>query len=404
MSIRLLRSAFLVGLALAAVPLSGADQPPRDLRWTGDHWTAWELPAPPPEGTEVHVVQAGDTLWALAKQYLGDPYLWPQIWEKNQYVLDAHWIYPGDPLTLGVTVQPAATEGTAGMGGDEAGGEVIATEPLPTAEEAAAEDPLAGMFAPAKSGAPTPLGWEDDLYCTGFIGEEEESWAFTLTGSEYEALSPKLTSSRGVSPEGVFGVVDTVKYRLDVSDIVYLDGGRSGGLEAGALLTAVLPLQKIYHPGSRKVAGRLYNYLGRVRVLSVQETSAIGEIVHSCTGMVVGARLIPFEPEPVPLARRTGLRPLNDPTTESLKDAPVILWAHLGTVSIAQDQIVYVDRGFEENVSPGDLFTIYRENREGFPPVVLGELAVLSVRRHTAMARVLESRFPIYVGDRLEAK
>ena len=82
-----------------------ADRPPRDLHFVDGHWTAWNPPAPPP-GEQVHVIARGDTLWDLAAKYYGDPYLWPQIWEKNQYILDAHWIYPGDPLVLGPQVAP----------------------------------------------------------------------------------------------------------------------------------------------------------------------------------------------------------------------------------------------------------------------------------------------------------
>jgi hypothetical protein len=36
--------------------------------------------------------------------------------------------------------------------------------------------------------------------------------------------------------------------------------------------------------------------------------------------------------------------------------------------------------------------------------VVLGEVAVLASRPRSAVAKVLESRFPIYEGDRLERK
>jgi hypothetical protein len=50
------------------------------------------------------------------------------------------------------------------------------------------------------------------------------------------------------------------------------------------------------------------------------------------------------------------------------------------------------------------MFTIYRENRPGLPPLVLGELAVLSVHPRGSVARVIASRYPIYVGDRLEPK
>ena len=37
----------------------------------------------------------------IAGQLFGDPYLWPQLWEANQYILDAHWIYRGPGLWSG---------------------------------------------------------------------------------------------------------------------------------------------------------------------------------------------------------------------------------------------------------------------------------------------------------------
>jgi hypothetical protein len=51
------------------------------------------------------------------------------------------------------------------------------------------------------------------------------------------------------------------------------------------------------------------------------------------------------------------------------------------------------------------MYTIYRENnRAGMPPVVLGELAVLSVHKRFSVAKILESRYLIRIGDRLDPK
>lgn len=87
---------------LSAAALYSATTPPRDLRLVGDHWTAYYPPDPAsfPPGSNVHIIERGDTLWDLAERFYGDPYLWPQLWENNTYITDSHWIYPGDPLLI----------------------------------------------------------------------------------------------------------------------------------------------------------------------------------------------------------------------------------------------------------------------------------------------------------------
>jgi nucleoid-associated protein YgaU len=89
-----------VALALAMPAMALADRtgmtqsstkPPRTGKFVGDHWTPWNPPTPA-EGARVYTIQKGDTLWDLAQKDLGDPYLWPRIWDQNRYVLDSHWI------------------------------------------------------------------------------------------------------------------------------------------------------------------------------------------------------------------------------------------------------------------------------------------------------------------------
>lgn len=386
-------------LLLLAVPNQAAERPPTDLKLVGDHWTAWDPPATFPEGTEVYTIERGDTLWDLASRFYGDPYLWPQLWERNQYILDAHWIYPGDPLAISVEVTEVETLAELG--------EEAAEEEEPAEESDV--DELGILSATGAAGPPIPLGSESDIYCTGFIGPPKLEFPVRILGSEYGAVLPTLfgLNKRGFrnNLQGLYGGGDIAKYDLDAGDIVYLDAGLQDGLQPGQLYTAVSARQKVYHPVTGKSYGRLYRYQGRIRVLSAQETSAIGEIVQSCGPIIVGDTLEIFEPQPVPLTRDTPLWPVNLPTThEKLEDAPVVLHSHGDLVSLGQDHVVYVDRGESDDILPGDIFTIYRVNREGLPPIVIGELGILTVRERSAVGKILESRHTVFIGDRLIPK
>lgn len=386
----------LAGLVVTAVlfgthPLAAADRPPQDLHMVDGHWTAWNPPQPP-AGSQVHVIERGDTLWDLAARFYGDPYLWPQVWEKNQYILDAHWIYPGDPLVLGIEVAPVDN---LAEGGEEVG------EP----EEDTGTPDGDVLTAEQAAGDPVPLGGESDIYCTGYIGDLDEKFEHTIIGSEYESISPDLDMLPSYGFRGKYGRPGTAKYNLSTGDIVYLDGGRARGMTPGSLFTVIQPQRQVVHPISRQVVGRFYHYLGRIRVLSVQEETAIGEIVHSCDPILVGNQLRTFEAEPVPLGRLGALRPVNYPEPEEeLRDNPVILFTQDDLVSIAEDHVVYIDRGEDADVTPGDLYTIYRKNREGLPPIVIGELAILSVHKSSSLAKVIESRYAVFVGDWLSPK
>ena len=297
-------------------------------------------------------------------------------------MLDAHWIYGGDPLLLGIQV---ATPDEA----PELFTELIAE---PEVEEAAVQ-PL----------SPYPfvqLGHADDIYCSGFIGDLEETFPFRVSGSEYEILGPTFNLATRGTLRAEFGVVDTIKYGLSMGDIVYLEGGRAVGMQPGDMFTSVAPAAVVRHPATGDRLGRFYSYLGQVRLLSVQAESAIGEIVQSCSFIRVGSMLKPFEPEPVPSKRKKPSRPPSHPASrDALSAAASIIYAKDGLVVLGRDHVVFIDQGEDHGLSPGDIMTVYRVPAQGAPPLLLGELALLSVRQTTSAAKLVESRHPIYVGD-----
>jgi len=368
--------ALLVACALASP--ADAHQPP-PVHQVGDHWSAWHPPTVFPEGAEVYIIQPGDTLWDLAEQWFGTPYLWPQIWERNPYILDSHWIYPGDPLEISVDVMPVDT--LAQMGVDAAAADT--RSPWDTS-----------------LGAPVPLGAESDIYCTGYIGPDGERLPYSVVGTEYEALAPSLGTVTSAAERPT-----TVKIGLTSGDIVYTDGGVNAGLSPGMVFTIVQPEEMVKNPRTGDAIGRFYRYMGRVRILSVQDDTSIAEVTLSCAPVSAGALLKLFEPEPIPLARRTPLRGVNDPASApEIAEGGVIVRGRDKLVSLGQDHVVWTTLGENSDAAPGDLYTIYRENMPGLPPLVVGELALLSVKDDTSVAMILESRHTVLVGDQLLLK
>lgn len=102
------------------------------------------------EAPHAHTVKRGDTLWDLAKLYLGDSFLWPEIYRLNTDVIDdPHWIYPGEVLKLPT---PGATPTVAEAPPVKQAGEPVPTTPVP---------PPAAATPPTATGTPVyepPIG------------------------------------------------------------------------------------------------------------------------------------------------------------------------------------------------------------------------------------------------------
>ncbi len=61
--------------------------------------TLTEVSAGPNEVT--HLVKKGDTLWDLAREYLKDPFRWPDVFQRNTDIVEnPHWIYPGETIRI----------------------------------------------------------------------------------------------------------------------------------------------------------------------------------------------------------------------------------------------------------------------------------------------------------------
>jgi hypothetical protein len=126
--------------------------------------------AQPRQQERIHVVQQGETLWDIARAYLSDPFLWPEIFRLNTDVVeDPARIYPSERLRLpdGITaVQQSGDGRTIFYRGAQADRDIRGTERMPY--PAVAEGDFYRVAFVARDDEVRPVGRLAELeYATG---------------------------------------------------------------------------------------------------------------------------------------------------------------------------------------------------------------------------------------------
>jgi hypothetical protein len=360
---------------------SSSSRPPRDLHRVGDHWTAYNPPDPAtyPAGAQTYTIKAGDTLWGLANQFYKNAYLWPQLWEANTWITDAHWIYPGDVLLVEGEATAAATAPPV----DNSVPEVATAQPEPQPELST------GTATPIET-RPQPLGTEYDVYCYGYVGDANEvmpnrvsSFEDVETRYEVGAVQQDISASEG--------------------DLVYVAGGTSTGIVAGETYLVLEPKELVNHPLTKAPIGRYNDYRGQLRILCADATSARAIITKSCREIHVGARLKPLPQLPIPLVRVPPMPAFCDMTPA--KNRGVIISSLGFDEALGEGNLVTINLGKDDALQPGDFLIVTRDSpAPGQPRQVLGEIGILTTENHTATAKVVEMRRSMTIGDEVEAR
>jgi hypothetical protein len=384
-------------LLVVAIPAFGvarksSSHPPRELHRAGDHWTAYNPPDPAtwPAGAKTYTIKQGDTLWGLAQQFFKNAYTWPQLWESNTWITDAHWIYPGDVLLIDSETAQQITNATTPETTPPA---LMPETPAPSSR--AGNTPSGDITAADAVGgsrSPVPLGTEFDVYCYGYIGDPSEPMPNSI--ASYEDVEMRYVP--GAVKQDING---------STGDLVMLDGGTATGLVAGDTYIIVQGRDLVTHPNHRtQVVGREYEYLGQVRVLCADDHHARGIITQSCTDVPVGARLKPMPQIPIPLARIPNMPAFCDPA--SGKRNGYIVSAQGGwDTALGEGLLVQVNLGQADQIQPGDFLTVYRENvGPGGQHQVLGEVGILTTNTHTATGKIVAMRYSMKIGDRVEIR
>lgn len=369
-----------LGQAVAQEPRASAAAPPAPAgalqtgpATVAPHWSRNKYPDSIPEGAVYYIVERNDTLWDISARFLGNAYLWPQIWDQNKYITDAHWIYPGDPLILPKVALVAGAAGeAAGVGaeGMPEGG----VEGLPGEAGAAGAGPAAAALVPVTE--------ETTLQCADYIVQDREDESLEILGSE-----------QGNS-----------KIALSERDIVYLTKGSNSGVKAGELYSVQHAAYTVKHPVNGRKLGTKIETVGWLQVILVQENTASAVVEQACLDLHAGDYLRPFEKVNVPLVvTRTPATRLTPPSGKLNQYVVDIAY---DLMIAGEGHLLSIDAGSDSGVAPGNVFSVYRIDYPSVPTPrnVIGELTVVAVREKTATAKVTYSSDAIMVGDMIELR
>ncbi len=291
-----------------------------------DHWTRnVNYPREIPPNTPYYIVVRGDTLWDIAERLLGNPFLWPQIWELNQYIQDPHWIYPGDPLILPETLLAEAAEEVA-------------------PEEAAPERPREEVVIPPPRKVLYPIAERWYFECTGEIIDDRDVFQYRVVGAEtgYSEIS------------------------IGTERVVILNAGEAEGIQPGDRFAVYTDTGKI--PG----LGHHFRQEGVVEVIAVQPHTSLAMVIYACDDIQPGDYLKAYTP--------IGTVPVVDtfPTISPYEDIPRDVVGRVrkildNRVSAADGDVIIIDLGRDHGLDVGSWLVLYQEREKGgYAPMMGG--------------------------------
>lgn len=388
---RTFRWSWLGAIALAAAPTAAAAQD---------------------TSTQSHTVREGDTLWDLARHYRGDPFLWPDIYRMNTSVVeDPHWIYPGEVLHLSgseavASVPAQDTPAPFADSGSAPAPQAVADQPPAPVADEAAESPATGTVAseptPASLVSLTKGDPDADQSAPLFGPRAGDSMQETLAAyinrpyrarrrSEFYS-SGFLTEKQKLPFGEVLGPITPPQIRAMArntnampNSVIAVEPPKGASYQVGDSLLLVQIGREIDNYGNVVLPS------GIAQVIDTAAGKYLASVVAVYGPIRGGQRVLPLEKfgdpgstQATPVADGVRARLLGGSGRQDLK---------------APQMVVFLDKGRNDGVSPGDLFEIRREPgrlSDGSIRIdeVMATLQVVHVRERTATARLLNVMSP----------
>lgn len=331
-----------------------------------------------------HIVKKGDTLWGITGEHFEDPRDWPRVWSYNPQLQNPHWIYPGDQLRLGSAAIAADAPTAGSLRGGTLGSGLVGRTALVPPET---------VF----------------LRERGYIDEpDKDVWGQVVGAREERQL-------------------------LSDQHHIYMILRPGADVKPGQQLTIFQESRKPEVPeGARRPPGSIIAFKGTVKIqaFDAQTRVAHGEVIEALDTIERGFKV-------GPIGRRFYVVP---PSQAQVDLRGRVLTAMYPHVLMGRDQVVFIDRGENDGIQPGNrLFVvrrgdIWREtllttttmastrilmdvpepmayeatpldgDEKTFPEETVAELRVIRAHKYSSLALITESNEEVEPGDQVVAR
>jgi chemotaxis protein MotB len=243
------------------------------------------------------------------------------------------------------------------------------------------------LFALIAAMGLTPA-WADDLDTIRY-GEAARTYA----AGSIQTFTPQ---------DGVVNVItgdnQTVgnRMRLGQNDVFYLKLKDPSEVAVGDLFTVYKRTRKVFHPATGQYMGYLITRLAIVRVVQVDRELTTAHAIRAYAPAAPGDPVVRFS---LPSSDEAAVVPASGDISGMVVD----IQADLQMTLVAQRNVVYLDRGWEDGLRAGDRMELTRYGG-GLPPRQVGEVKVLSTEGRSATALVTKSTSRILKGDQFRTK
>jgi len=185
---------------------------------------------------------------------------------------------------------------------------------------------------------------------------------------------------------------------LGSRDVLYLRLKNPGDVVPGDLFTIYKRAHKVFHPTTGEYMGYLVDRRAVVQVSQIDKDLTTVQIMRAYAPVSPGDPVMKFV-----LPTDEGAA-VDQPSAGDVEGRVVEFQSNMGIMNlVAQRNIVYLDRGREDGIRPGDRMDVVRSGGN-LPQRVVGELKILSMEDRTATALITKSISRILKGDRFRVK